>query len=249
MEAKELKVKILGIVATPVKGGNCQYLVQEALKVAEGEGNVETELIHLQDYRIEYCIACEGCVRRVNRLEREFPGVVPVPVPEYNCGTKDDMEIIHKKMVASDGIIFGAPVYIGTVPGQYKTFIDRCRTFVHDGRLCGKVATSLTVAHFRHAGQRTTLQMMNISQRAIGLKVVRGASTVSTKDGLGIPIKDTRFAVSRDGSGMPRLVSSGRMVAQMAKQIKSGELVVKISVPGLMLKERMESIIAGRNSQ
>lgn len=224
MTAKEPRAKILGIVATPVKGGNCEYLVQEALKAAEGEGNIETELIHLRDYSIEYCTACDGCMRRANRLEREFPGVAPVPVPEYNCSTNDDMEILHKKLVASDGIIFGAPVYMGTVPGQYKTFIDRCRTFVRDGRLRGKVATSLTVAHFRNTGQKTALQTMNISQRVLGLKLVRGASTVSTKDGLGIPIKDTRFAVSHDKLGMSRVASSGRMVAQMAKQMRAGEL-------------------------
>ena len=71
MDAKDLKVKILGIVATPIKGGNIEYLVREALKTSDGEGNVETEFIHLEDYRIEYCIGCDGCMKRINKVMEE----------------------------------------------------------------------------------------------------------------------------------------------------------------------------------
>lgn len=236
MQADDLRVKILGIVGTPIKGGNCQYILEEALRVAEEQGLVETELVHLQDYRIEYCIGCEGCLRRVHKVQKEVGfDVLPVPVKDYNCGIKDDMEILHKKMLEADGIILAAPVYIATVPGQVKTFIDRCRTFVHDYRLRGKVAAPLTVAFYRNCGEDTTLQMMTISLLAISLSVVAfGASTVSTREGNGALIHDTRFAVKEDWLGMAAVKGVGSQVAQAALQMKAGKMA--LDEAGLQIK-------------
>lgn len=228
MNADDIKVKILGIVGTPIKKGNCQYMLEEALRVAEEEGRVETELIHLQDYRIEYCVGCDGCLQRVHKLQKKIGfDIIPVPVKGYNCGIKDDMKVLHEKMLEADGIILAAPVYIATMPGQVKTFIDRCRTFVHDYRLRGKVAAAITVAFFRNAGEDTTLQVMALSLMAIGLTVVTfGASTVSTKEGMGMPIRETRFAVKEDWMGMAAVKAVSSQVAQSALQMKAGKLAL-----------------------
>ncbi|MBI4596178.1 MAG: flavodoxin family protein [Candidatus Tectomicrobia bacterium] len=238
MKSDDLKVKILGIVGTPIKKGNCQFILEEALKVAEETGKVETELVHLQDYRIEYCIGCEGCLKRVHRVQKEVGfDVIPVPVKGYNCGIKDDMEILHEKMLEADGIILAAPVYIGTIPGQVKTFIDRCRTFVHDYRLRGKVAAPLTVAFYRNAGEDTTLQIMTLSLLAIGLSVTAiGASTVSTKEGMGALVRDNRYAVKEDTLGMTGVMSVGSQIAQAALQMKAGKIAMREA--GLEIKSK-----------
>jgi multimeric flavodoxin WrbA len=153
--------------------------------------------------------------------------VVPVPIEGYNCSIKDDMEILHRKMLDADGILLAAPVYIASMPGQMKTFIDRCRTFVHDFRLRGKVAAPLTVAFFRNAGEDTTLQMMGLSLLAIGLTVVSfGASAVSTREGLGILVRENRFAVSEDIMGMTVMQSAASQVAQAALQMKAGKMAL-----------------------
>jgi len=221
----DVKVKILGIVGTPIKQGNCQHYLEQALQVAESVGPVETELVHLKDFRIEYCIGCEGCLRRVHGLQKEVGfDVVPVPIEGYNCTIKDDMEILHQKMLEADGILLAAPVYIASMPGQMKTFIDRCRTFVHDFRLRGKVAAPLTVAFYRNAGEDTTLQVMALSLLAIGLSVVSfGASAVSTREGLGILVRETRYAVTEDIMGMTVMQSAASQVAQAALQMKAGK--------------------------
>lgn len=228
MSPDDLQVKILGIVGTPIKDGNCQYLLERALEVTEEGGRVTTELVHLQDYRIEYCTGCEGCLRRVHKLQKEVGfDKIPVPIKGYNCTIKDDMEILHQKMLEADGIILAAPVYIATIPGQVKTFIDRCRTFVHDYRLRGKVAAPITVAFFRNAGEDTTLQIMTLSLLAIGLTAVSfGASAVSTREGIGIPIRETRFAVKEDPVGMTAVRAVASQVAQAALQMKAGQLAL-----------------------
>ena len=236
MDVKDLKVKMLGIVGTPIKNGNCQYILEEALRVAGEESWVETELIHLKDYHIEYCIGCEGCMRRVHQLQKKIGfDVFPVPVEGYNCTVKDDMQIIHEKMIAADGIILAAPVYILTIPGQMKTFIDRCRTFVHDYRLMGKAAGSLNVAFYRNAGEDTTRQMLNAALLSIKLSVVTGgANTVSTREGSGAPIRGTRFAVKEDRLGMAAVYAVGRQVAAAALQLKAGKAALEEA--GMMLK-------------
>lgn len=229
MVKEPIRVKILGIAATPIREGNCHYILDEGLKVVRESGYAETELIHLIDYRIEYCRGCDGCLRRVHRRQKEVGfDLIPVPIEGYNCTIQDDMEILHRKMLDSDGIIIAAPVYIATVPGQLKTFIDRCRTFVHDYRLRGKVGAAITVAFFRNAGEDTALQTMTLSLLAIGITVVSfGASAVSTREGMGLPIKETRFAVKEDMVGMTAVRGVASQVAVAALQIKAGRMAME----------------------
>ncbi|MBI2876104.1 MAG: flavodoxin family protein [Candidatus Tectomicrobia bacterium] len=232
----------MGVVATPIKEGNTRFIVEEALKAAQNEGPVETELVHLQDYRIEPCVGCDGCMRRIHKIQKEVGlEVVPVPIKTYNCGIRDDMEILHQKLVESDGLILGTPVYIASIPGQLKVFIDRCRTFVHDYRLRSKAAGSITVAFYRSAGQDTTLNLMNLSLLAVGYTVVSvGASTVSSKEGLGIPIKETRFAAGQDPLGMMMVRSVGSQVAQTAITLKAGKLALEAAGMGLQGRASFE---------
>lgn len=236
MNPNDLKVKILGIVGTPIKEGNCQYLLEQALDAAKEVGRVEVEQIHLKDYTIEYCIGCDKCLRRVHKLQKEIGyHVVPVPVKEYNCTLKDDMEILHRKILEADGIILAAPVYIGTIPGQVKTFIDRCRTFVHDYRLRGKMAVPMTVAFYRNAGSDTALQAMILSLLAIGLTVMSvGASSVSTREGSGVPIRETRHAVKEDFLGMVAAKGVGIQMAHSTLQMKAGKLALDASGINIM---------------
>lgn len=226
--AQSLEVKILGIVGTPIKGGNCQFGVEHALKVAEKQGNVQTELVHLQNYNIKPCLGCDGCMRRCTKLERELGLLRPLPVKEYNCGIRDDdMPILHKKMLECDGVIVGAPVYILHVPGQLKIFIDRCRTFAHDYRLQYKVGAGLTTAHFRNLGQENTLDEINHFLMAVRMSIVSlGAMAVSTKEGLGIPIKDKRHGIQDDSIGMPMIEELAVRVVQMTRVVKAGIAVL-----------------------
>lgn len=225
-----MTVKILGIVGTPIKNGNCQYIAEVALKAAEETGGVETELIHLSKYNIKYCIGCDKCMRNVAKRQKEL-GILggdwtPVPMEGYNCSLKDDMQILHGKMLEADGFIIGAPVYMLSIPGQLKTFMDRCRTFAHDFRLMGKVGGVLTVAFWRHGGQEQAIQVMSNFCYTMFLNVVAyGAATISTKDGTGVPLKDTRIAVEKDIFGLYWVRQIGIRVANMAKIVKAGREV------------------------
>jgi len=225
-----MKVKVLGIVGTPIRNGNCQYIVEMALKAAEETDGVETELIHLSDFDIKYCVGCDKCMKTVARKQKELGTIwadwAPVPVEGYTCSIKDDMQILHKKMVEADGFIIGAPVYMVSVPGQLKTFVDRCRTFAHDLRLLGKVMGAVTVGYFRHAGEENTIHTINNFGYTMFMNVVaEGASTISTKDGTGVPIKDPKIAVKEDTYGLYWVRQMGLRVGRMAKIVKTGREV------------------------
>ncbi|MFH2063687.1 MAG: flavodoxin family protein [Pseudomonadota bacterium] len=229
MTATNIKVKILGIVGTPIKNGNCQFQLEAALRQAEDTGQATTELVHLRDYKFSFCIGCDKCMRNIHKLQAKVGyDVSPVPIEGYNCSIKDDMEILHRKMTEADGIILMAPVYIASIPGQVKTFIDRCRTFVHDFRLQDKVATAMTVGFFRNAGQDTALDLMRTSLSALGLNIVSfGAAAVSTRDGLGVPIRETRFGVQEDFAGSVMMSIAVKRLVRMAVLVKAGKLALE----------------------
>ena len=229
MDIKNLKIKVLGIAGTPVKKGNCQYQLQEALKLAETTGQAVTEMVHLADYKINFCIGCDKCLRKVHKIQAEAGfNVSPVPVKEYNCSIKDGMQELHQKLLDADAIVLMAPVYIASIPGQVKTFIDRCRTFVHDFRLQDKVATAMTIGFFRNAGQDTALELMRTSLSALGLNVVSyGSAAVSTKEGLGVPIRETRFAVREDFAGAVMMDLAIKKLVRTAVYIKAGKMALE----------------------
>src|SRR4030042_1043014 len=63
-----VNIKVLGLSATPIKGGNCDTMVQEALKTAAQVPGVETEFITLADKQVAMCQHCQW------GIDSRFPG-------------------------------------------------------------------------------------------------------------------------------------------------------------------------------
>jgi len=124
-------LKLLGIVCSPRNNGNTEILVKEALDSARSLG-AETEMIKVTDINITPCDGCESC---------DITG---------ECKIEDDMQDIYTKLLQSDGIIFGSPVYFWSVTAQAKAIIDRTFVFRRERRLRNKVAGAVVVA--RQAG-------------------------------------------------------------------------------------------------
>lgn len=236
---KGLKVKVLGIAASPVKDkevktdsgefirNNTEYILDVALEEARKVGPVETEWLRLADYRFEHCIGCDGCIRRAHDIQKKIGfHVSPIPVKEYNCGIKDDMGIIHKKMLEADGIIISTPVWIISYSSLLKVVVDRMRTFGHDRRLMDKVCGAICTCHFRNGGQMTCLQDVNKSMYGFMKLATLGGAVVTTKHGTGKPIKEERFAASVDNMGLMEVKVAGRDVATEALKKKLANLVL-----------------------
>ena len=250
---RDLKVRILGIQGSPVKTpNNTEYMLEEALKSAEAvaPGRVETEMIRLYELDIRECTGCDTCMRWVNKAQKQFGhDVTPVPMErigrEYNCSIEDDMVMVRRKMLETDGLVVAVPVYIATMPSRLKMWIDRSRTFIHDFRIRGRPCGCMSVAFYRNTGQDTTIQDVARSLMSMGYRPVsRGANTVSTLEGTGIPIKETRLAVSKDELGMYAVRTVGRKVALAALERKAGLAVLR-EVLGSELDKGVPVIVPG----
>ena len=98
--------KILGIMGSPRMNGNTHILVNKILKGAEDNG-ASTEIIFLKDMDIKECDGCHTCWKG------------------KDCSKKDDMNNIYPKIIDSDVIVFGTPVYWYGPTALMKAFIDR----------------------------------------------------------------------------------------------------------------------------
>jgi multimeric flavodoxin WrbA len=131
-------MKVLGIVCSGRKGGNTEMLVTEALASAR-EAGVQTELVSVIGKNIASCDGCGSC--------RET-GV---------CHIQDDMQSIYKQLEKANAIIFGSPVYFGSVSAQAKAIMDRTYLFLGDRKLKGKVAAPVLAVRRVGAGQTRNL--------------------------------------------------------------------------------------------
>ena len=98
--------KILGVVGSPRKNGNTHILVSRILEGAKDEG-ARAEILFLNDLTIKECDGCHIC----------WEG--------KQCSKNDDMIKIYPKIIESDIIIFGTPVYWYGPTALMKGFIDR----------------------------------------------------------------------------------------------------------------------------
>jgi len=98
--------KVLGVVGSPRKKGNTHILVSRILEGAEAEG-AATDIVFLGKLKIRECNGCYTC----------WEG--------KPCAKRDDMNDLYPKIIESDAIVFGTPVYWYGPTALMKGFIDR----------------------------------------------------------------------------------------------------------------------------
>jgi multimeric flavodoxin WrbA len=103
--------KIYAINGSPRKNGNTAKILAEALRGAESLG-AETELIHLSDLTFSGCKSCFCCKLKNSPNEGK-------------CALQDDLKPYLEKIIYSDGIIMGSPIYFSAESGLYRNFLER----------------------------------------------------------------------------------------------------------------------------
>ena len=212
-------IKILGICGSPVKRGNVESVLKQALSHLQDQEAVETEIITLADKELNGCKHCNWCIK--NQSEGRF------------CVQEDDMKIIYPKVLEADGILLATPVHFGRLSGLMANMIDRLRVFVHGnayrGRLHNKIGGALAVAFFRGGGVETTLSSINsmffIFQMIVATSGMYqlGAASFSSIDGRGKVNKGVRHMALEDefGTASARLLAE-RMV-ELARIVRAGQ--------------------------
>ncbi len=128
-------------MASPRKGGNADILLEHFLEGARSSG-AATEKILIYECDIQFCQGCH----------------LKCWVNDDNCPQwRDDMNMLHDKMITSDLIVFSSPVYMGAPPAKLMAFFERSidqkkvnleTLNVEKNRLSGKKAVVLQVNFF-----------------------------------------------------------------------------------------------------
>jgi multimeric flavodoxin WrbA len=189
-------MKILGVVGSPRKGGNTEILMKEVLQQAH-EAGCETEMFRMSEKRVAPCDACAGCVET------------------GSCVIQDDMQELYSMFDRADGIIFGTPVYLGSVSAQTKAIMDRTFSLLRRRALKGKVAGSLVVT--RRVGAIQTQSLI------YSFCVVHGMVLAGGAIGYGREIGDVLTGVGGgiDKSALEEARRLGADVVRLAKRLGS----------------------------
>ncbi|OPZ92078.1 MAG: 2-amino-4-deoxychorismate dehydrogenase [candidate division TA06 bacterium ADurb.Bin417] len=119
-------VKILLISASPHRLKSNTFLLAEAARQACAAAGAETEVVHLPDLEIKFCLHCEACHREI-----------------LACPLKDGVRPLLDKMLEADGLILATPNYINQVTASMKALFDRSSHFIHCLRLSGKYVSGV----------------------------------------------------------------------------------------------------------
>ncbi len=216
-----MPVKILGICGSPVKGGNTEVFLSEALKTAEGLGDVSTELVRLIEKRIGDCRHCNWCTSK--QEEGSF------------CCIKDDMLEMYPRIIDADALVIATPTYAGRLSGYSAVFMDRFRAVVlgkrYRGVLRNKVGGAMTVAWMRNAGAETALLSVATAYLMWGMVLASpgeggsefGAVGVSSDDGSGRFVREEKLGVLKDKLGMASARALARRTVELARIMKTGQ--------------------------
>ena len=136
------KPTIFGISGSP-RCASTDYVVNAALQYAKEHHRADIRYFSCQKKTLNFCIHCDHCVKK-----------------KEGCIFTDDMEGIYDGCEWADALIIGTPVYQGTLSGQIKVVMDRCRAVVarNPSFFKKKVGAAIAVGGDRNGGQELALQ-------------------------------------------------------------------------------------------
>jgi multimeric flavodoxin WrbA len=159
-----MKSKLLAIVGSQRKNGNCYLLTRKLLESVDADH----EIIQLADKRIEFCNICEKCINS-------------------DCVLEDDFNQILESMKKADGIVFAVPKYL-FFPSKFVCFLERLADVEHMRRHSGYKRTFVNPEYrlfsdkkpfciFAVSGEGTiekeTLKIVAENIEDLGLRLVR----------------------------------------------------------------------------
>lgn len=129
----EVPKKILCVCGSPKKNGSTGVVLDhfraQVEKLVPPGFNVSVEIVNVNDLNLGQCVGCGNCI-----LGRTCP---------LREGYSDFLE---HKMLHCDALVLASSVYVGSVPGEMKKFLDRWGALFHRPALVGIPALSIAVA-------------------------------------------------------------------------------------------------------
>ncbi|SFU96370.1 flavodoxin family protein [Butyrivibrio sp. INlla21] len=117
--------KIFVLIGSRQKKGNTAGFAKRITDRLDKE-KFEVEYAFPQDFNIAPCMGCSQCFVRTN------------------CVNRDDLNLLHEKILESDLFIIASPVYMHYFTADLKLIIDKSSWWAHTFRLQGKPVVILS---------------------------------------------------------------------------------------------------------
>ncbi|MDD5746451.1 MAG: flavodoxin family protein [Candidatus Omnitrophica bacterium] len=190
-------MKIVLIASSPRKEkSQTLVLAKEVLRGCAGPE--EPEVIHLCDYRMEFCQHCEKCHEKI-----------------LQCPIQDDVFPILDKLLKADGIILASPNYINQVTASLKTLFDRSTHFIHCQRLLGKYIAG--VVSSGSGRDKEVLDYLKYYSHICGAQFVGGVDAA-------VPVSDAKKAGAfKLGTALKSAIQEKRAFPDQLKSIEAAK--------------------------
>jgi len=208
-----VKVKILGLSASPIQNGNSDKLVQFALKACEELGDVETEFISTADKKIQVCDHCQWCI------ENRAP-----------CKIRDDVHEVLASIERCDGLMLGSPTWLNTLSPFLVNIFSRARYQVFfTNKFRNRVVGLLTLGFLGFGMERALDTMRNIVSCFYMIPVGEGSALGSAR-AYGKRPTYLEHGVLDDEWGMFRAQAVATRVVEVSRMLKyAGEAAVGLN--------------------
>jgi multimeric flavodoxin WrbA len=182
--------KLLGIIGSPRKMGNCELMVKGI--AAAVPGSPKLSMVRLAEKEIRPCKACYRCLTG-------------------DCPHQDDFKAVFQAILEADAVVVAAPAYLRGTHSSLQRFLDRgLQAYRHVDALYGKPAVAVATAGVEDGEGSTLLGVENFI-RQLGLSLKGRAVVHATFPGDAIVFEEGRSAARRLAAA---LVSPGEYVPE-----------------------------------
>lgn len=151
-------MKITCVNGSPNDNGNTAFLLREILSYFPED---DTEIINIgkimAELKMPFCISCSNPCNR-------------------SCYAGTALEYAFNKISCSDFVIFGSPVYFGSMSAQLKAFFDKTRAVRGEKAWLGKPMAAVSVGASKFGGEERTIDHIQSCAMVLGMNVVGNGS-------------------------------------------------------------------------
>ncbi len=153
---------IVAVSGSHNKNGNTAFLLGKVLEYCRERG-AQTEIISAHDAilsaRTPFCTCCQSPCEKV-------------------CYKGTLLDEAFDKIERADFVLFGSPVYFGSMTAQLKAFFDKTRYARSNKKWLGKPMAAISVGATKYGGQERTVDHIQSCALVSGMTVIGNGSTL-----------------------------------------------------------------------
>ena len=200
----KLKMKVILVNGSPRPAG-CTYTALSEVASSLNKNGIETEIFQIGRMAVSGCLACHGC-RELNR-----------------CVIEDDcVNSLAAKLMNSDGMVIGSPVYYAGPNGALCAVLDRVFFSTQKEVYANKPASA--VVSCRRSGGTASLDRL-FKYFSIANMTIVGSSYWNIVHG------NTPEEVGKDLEGLQVMRRLGENMAFILKNLEAGSGIIEKTEP------------------